>query len=102
LTFAGKCLLPLFLISGFVFSQQPAGTNQQVSAVPETIIVTGTFEPIPLSEANRSVLSFDTQDEPLLYNSFVDYLQLDPSILDCPSPALTIPGPGMIQQYVAG
>lgn len=80
LTFVRTCLVPLFLISGLVFSQQSASTNQKVSAAAETVIVTGTFEPIPLSEANRSVLSFDTQDEPLLYNSFVDYLQLDPSI----------------------
>jgi outer membrane cobalamin receptor len=80
LTFARKCLLALFLSSGLVFSQQSVSSNQQASAAPETVIVTGTFEPIPLSEANRSVLSLNTEDEPLLFNSFVDYLQLDPSI----------------------
>ncbi len=59
---------------------QPAGANQTVAADPITIIVTGTFEPIPLSEANRSVLSLDAQTTPLLYGSVEDYLHLDPSV----------------------
>ena len=43
-------------------------------------IVTGTFVPTPLSEANRSVISIDTREQELLYGAFPDYLQLDPSI----------------------
>src|SRR5882724_603877 len=74
-------ILFLSLSSAFLFCQQQGpGNNQRISTDPETVIVTGTFEPIPLSEANRSVLSLDTQDQPLLYNSFVDYLHLDPSV----------------------
>ena len=42
--------------------------------------MTGTFEPVPLSETSRTVVSIDTQAHPLLYDSFVDYLQLDPSV----------------------
>lgn len=49
-------------------------------ADPITIIVTGTFEPIPLSESNRSVVSLEVQTTPLLYNSLPDYLRLDPSV----------------------
>jgi outer membrane cobalamin receptor len=76
-----KCILFLLLTPSLLFSQQTSSsTNQRVSTEPETIIVTGTFEPIPLSEANRSVVSLDTEGEPLLYNSFVDYLHLDPSV----------------------
>jgi iron complex outermembrane receptor protein len=33
-----------------------------------------------LSEANRAVTSLDTQERPLLYNSVIDYLSLDPSV----------------------
>jgi len=70
----------LLLASGPAFPQQPSGASSKISADPQTIIVTGTFEPIPLSEANRSVAMMDTTEQPLLYDSVVDYLQLDPSI----------------------
>jgi outer membrane receptor protein involved in Fe transport len=66
--------------SSALCQNQPASANQTVAADPITIIVTGTFEPIPLSEINRSVLSLDAQTTPLLYGSFVDYLHLDPSV----------------------
>ena len=67
------------LLAGTALSQQ-SPPNQPVVADPETVIVTGTFAPIPLAEANRAVLSFNTREHDLLYNSFADYLQLDPSI----------------------
>jgi outer membrane cobalamin receptor len=69
----------LLLFARAAFSQQPPA-NQPVIADPENVIVTGTFAPIPLSEANRAVLSLNTREHDLLYNSFADYLQLDPSI----------------------
>jgi outer membrane cobalamin receptor len=46
----------------------------------ETVAVTGTFVPVPLSENDRSVELFDTRENPLLFNSAVDYLQSDPTI----------------------
>jgi len=69
----------LLLTSTAAFPQQPAN-SQKVPTDTEIVVVTGTFEPVPLSEANRSVVSFDTQDQPLLFDSFVDYLHLDPSV----------------------
>jgi outer membrane cobalamin receptor len=81
LIFKPKSAAFLFLISSAAFSQQqPASSAQRVSTEPQIIIVTGSFEPIPLSEANRSVVSLDTQSQPLLYNSLIDYLCLDPSV----------------------
>jgi outer membrane cobalamin receptor len=81
LIFNPKFAAFLFLIPSIAFSQQQsANTGQQVSTEPQIIIVTGTFEPIPLSEANRAVVSLDTQNQPLLYNSWIDYLHLDPSV----------------------
>src|SRR6266404_8035417 len=76
-----KLTLLLCLLSTPVFSQQqPQTTSIKIAADPQTLVVTGTFVPIPLSETNRAVSTFDTKEQPLLYNSFVDYLALDPSI----------------------
>jgi outer membrane cobalamin receptor len=65
-------------------SAAPAASNQANSGTlpkpVETIVVTGTFEPIPLQESQRSVMSLDVQEAPLLFSSDVDYLRLDPSI----------------------
>jgi len=44
------------------------------------VLVTGTFEPIPLEETQRSVMSIGVQRAPLLFSSDVGYLRLDPSI----------------------
>jgi outer membrane cobalamin receptor len=73
------CLLFLLLTPGLLFCQQPSG-NRNINTDSEMVIVTGTFEPIPLSESNRTVFSLDIEEERLLYNSFVDYLHLDPSV----------------------
>lgn len=43
-------------------------------------MVTGTFEAVPLAESNRSVEVFDPREQPLLYNSLVEYLATDPSL----------------------
>lgn len=77
--FQRACFVLLLLTSTAVFPQQSAN-NQKVATHTETVVVTGAFEPVPLSEANRSVVSFDTQDQPLLFDSLVDYLRLDPSV----------------------
>lgn len=64
--------------------QSPAGPSSTPAAATKSdetvVVVTGTFEPIPLEELQRSVQSLDVQEAPLLYSSDVDYLRLDPSI----------------------
>jgi iron complex outermembrane receptor protein len=76
-----KCALFVLWSAFAAFGQQPApSTRSKVSAETEVVVVTGTFEPVPLSESNRLVLSLDTQSQSLLYNSVIDYLTLDPSI----------------------
>jgi outer membrane cobalamin receptor len=62
--------------------QTPASQSQPAAPPKpdETVLVTGTFEPIPLQETQRSVMSIDVQQAPLLFSSDVDYLRLDPSI----------------------
>jgi outer membrane cobalamin receptor len=58
----------------------PSSSSTQSPSPDETIVVTGTFEPLPLSELQRSVMSIDLQEAPLLFTSDVDYLRLDPSV----------------------
>jgi iron complex outermembrane receptor protein len=43
-------------------------------------VVTGTYEPLPLDEMDRAVLSLDARSPGLILNSLVDLLQLDPSL----------------------
>ena len=58
----------------------------------DVIVVTGTFEPVPLEESDRPVRVFEIRsEERLLSNTLVDFLQLDPSI------DLRQRGPGHIQ-----
>lgn len=82
----GRLLLSCVLFGGTVFCQEPSTAPAQPAkeqAIPvhqETIVVTGTFMPAPLSETNRSVQLFDTRSTPLLFNSNIDYLKLDPEI----------------------
>ncbi len=74
-------ILEVVFLAGLALGQQaPPASNSQVTADPKTVIVTGTFQPIPLEESNRSVVSLNTQQSPLLYNSFVDYLDQDASV----------------------
>lgn len=72
----------LFLfVSVFAFFQQSQRcSSQTVSAPGDTVSVTGSFEPVPLSEGNRSVVLFDASSDPELHTSILEYLQLDSSL----------------------
>jgi len=67
-----RLFIVLALGAGALFAQQ-----QQ----PESIVVTGTAEPLPLAEADRdvSVVRLPEQQRPL-YNSWFDLLELDPAL----------------------
>ena len=54
--------------------------KQKIEPRKETVVVTGTFEPSPVDSIDRAVSVIDTREVPLLYNHWVDYLQLDPSV----------------------
>lgn len=84
-----RSIFVLLLLSAFfAVAQQPSSplppsssSTATTSPKPdETVVVTGTFEPLPLSELQRSVMSIDVQQAPLLFPSDVDYLRLDPSV----------------------
>ncbi len=46
----------------------------------ETVVVTGTFEPLSLDEIDRAVLTLPVRDHTLLFNTLTDFLKLDPSV----------------------
>lgn len=87
---------PIFLLALLAVTA-PCGAQQdstqssppaQAQATPpaalpkpdQTIVVTGTFEPMPLDEVQRSVMAIPVQEQPLLFSSDVQYLEYDPSI----------------------
>jgi len=69
-------------------SREPSANCQKQNTAPqpkipvrqESVVVTGTFEPVPVDSIDRSVSVIDTREAPLLFNHWVDYLQLDPSV----------------------
>src|SRR5947209_18728325 len=46
----------------------------------ETIVVTGTFEPLSLDEIDRAIRVLPVRDNALVLNTLVDVLSLDPSV----------------------
>lgn len=68
--------------------QTPPAPPPQIKPVEQTVTVTTAIPPIPLSESNRSVMTLDTREMPLLYNNVTDYLRQDTSVnLQARSPA---------------
>ena len=65
------------------FAQQPGTApsgNRPVAGQPEVVVVTGTVQPVPLSESDRPVMVIDAAEGQLLVNSVVDYLRSDSSV----------------------
>jgi len=61
-------------------SKDKCRKQQKIEPVKETLVVTGTFGPIPVSEIDRSVSVIETRENSLLYNHWTDYLKLDSSV----------------------
>lgn len=57
-----------------------AARAQQVPVRSDSIVVTGTWEPVELDDLDRSVSVLPVAGEELLLNSWLDVLRLDPSI----------------------
>ena len=83
----------LLLSSAIAFAQQPSspaqqpGTQQQTVTQPSTkpkhneeIVVTGTYDPLPLDEVDRDVTVIDIGQTPTLYRDWMDVLRTDPSV----------------------
>jgi iron complex outermembrane receptor protein len=65
---------------GDVTPQDKCDKSGKIETRKESVVVTGTFGPVPLNEIDRSVSVMDTRENSLLHNHWTDYLQLDPSI----------------------
>ena len=74
-----KYIAILYLSATYALSQQPTPTTQPVST-QQSITVTTTVEPLPLSENNRSVIVLDTAARPLLFNNPTDFLRQDTAL----------------------
>jgi len=74
-----KPILPLSLAAA-LFAGSLALAQQQSATRHDDVIVTGSFEPIPLEEADRAVRLIDARRLGLLSNTFADLLKLDPSL----------------------
>lgn len=48
--------------------------------VVESVVVTGTFAPIPAEDIDRSVSVVDTREDAVLYDHWIDYLEQVPSV----------------------
>ena len=70
--------LPLILICALLVSL-PA-PSQTLAARTDSIVVTGTWEPVKLDELDRSVTVLAVRADELLLNSWMDALRLDPSL----------------------
>jgi iron complex outermembrane receptor protein len=56
------------------------GLAQQTQPQHETIVVTGTFEPLALDEIDRAIRVLPARENALVLNTLVDLLRLDPSL----------------------
>jgi len=63
----------VLLLAPFVAAQQSPNLVQQ------TVIVTGTAEPVMLADSPRAVVVLNTEDHPLAFETPEDYLRTDPS-----------------------
>ncbi|HXB75419.1 MAG TPA: TonB-dependent receptor [Candidatus Acidoferrales bacterium] len=66
----------LLAITLLAFTAAVALAQQPV----QTVVVTGTFEPLTLEEIDRSIRVLPARSQSLVLNSLVDLLRLDPSI----------------------
>jgi outer membrane cobalamin receptor len=55
-------------------------TSEKITVHHESVIVTGTFIPVPQTELDRSLNVIETDGQELLYQNWVDYLALPPSV----------------------
>lgn len=78
--FMPRYLCVLFLASALSAQQTNSAASPAGSPAPETVVVTGTWEPIPLEESDRSIHVIDTSDLHLTSSTFYDLLKLDSSL----------------------
>ena len=71
--------MPLLVLI-FWLLVSPTAPAQQLPTRSDSIVVTGTWEPLTLDELDRSVTILPVRADELLLNSWMDVLRLDPSV----------------------
>jgi iron complex outermembrane receptor protein len=76
--------ISLFALAVCGCAAQTAPSEETGSTKPEprkyVVVVTGTYQPVPLEESDRTVRVFEVQRDRTLVNSVSDYLQMDSSV----------------------
>ena len=99
----------ILLLFPLLFGPYQSAQTQPPAApepVHETIVVTGTYEPLSLDEIDRSVTVLPVRHQSAVFNSLADVLRLDPSVdLEARAPDgvqndLSIRGSGSSQTLV--
>ena len=76
--------LSLFLLAFPAVAQQPSAPQpaprQAPAAQHETVVVTGTFEPLSLDEMDRAITLLPARSNGLALNALVDLLRADPAL----------------------
>jgi iron complex outermembrane recepter protein len=75
-----SAILLLLLLSALNQAPQQQLAASTPPPVHESMVVTGTYEPLSLDEIDRAVLVLPVRTQSLVLNSLVDALRLDPSI----------------------
>jgi iron complex outermembrane receptor protein len=76
---SGCCAL--IAVSLSLFAQTPPPVPAPPAPVQkDTMVVTGSYLPLPLDEADRAVTSQPVRGQELLQNTWIDSLQLDPAV----------------------
>jgi iron complex outermembrane receptor protein len=72
----------VLLLTVPAFAQSGSSTNvpPQIEPRKEVVVVTGSYEPVPLEESERTVRIFDAGRDRTLVNSVSEYLQMDSSV----------------------
>jgi iron complex outermembrane recepter protein len=73
-------LLSCLLTLSFAAAQQAGTSSSNPQAQQASIVVTGTFIPVPETEIDRSVTVIEVPEQSLLFKSWVDDLQFAPSV----------------------
>lgn len=68
------------LVSFAILAPLGAQPDQHTPQRRDVVVVTGTWEPLPLEEADRAVRSLPARSQSILFANVMDLLQLDPSL----------------------
>ena len=74
--------MKFLLLSALAICVSAQDKPAQVEPQPrkDVVVVTGSYEPVPLEESERTVRVFDVQRDRTLVNSVSEYLQMDASV----------------------